>query len=242
MKAGTLLQRSGCDHYLLHTPSRPSPNMTSRATAPVIMNSVPTYLSSRPVVHQHHKMWLGCRAQTDTEESSSPVAPPTPSPPQSSESSNQQVSAEDNAQNIRVKKTISGLDALLGIVDEPPEPRNAWRAKSTTEETPEVPTADQIASGISKEALEKLTQADSSRSPGTSKPAGKDPIEEQFQRIIDKAKKLADEQNSSGGRANVEAEQANLRAEFETLLTVSLSDHHGSLRQSLYTPCMYDCP
>lgn len=188
---------------------------------PVIISSIPTHLSTRPVAHQHQKMWLGCRAQTDTDESISTPSAPTPSPPKSSESSSQPESAEDTAANIRVKKTISGLDALLGIVDEPPEPRNAWRAKSTTQDNAAAPTTDQIASGISKEALEKLTQADGSRPAGTSKPEGKDPIEEQFQRIIDKAKKLADEQNTSGGRANVEAEQANLRAEFETLLTVS---------------------
>ncbi|MEW5304839.1 MAG: hypothetical protein WDW36_007422 [Sanguina aurantia] len=136
------------------------------------------------------------------------------------ESSSQQESSSDNAADIRVKKTISGLDSLLGIVDEPPEKLNAWRAKSTTEIKAAAPSsaADQSASSISKEALDKLSQADASR-PAGSKPAGKDPIEEQFMRIIDKAKKLADEQNTSGGRANVEAEQANLRAEFETLLT-----------------------
>jgi len=80
----------------------------------------------------------------------------------------------------------------------------------------------QTSISVSPEAMRKLADAESQRLAGGD--AGKagpmrDDLEGQFQKIIEKARRLADEQSKKGGNATNEQEQAQLRAEFETLLT-----------------------
>lgn len=154
-------------------------------------------------------MW--CHAGPD--EASTTEAPPAPPAPKPEES-------------VRIRRTLADLDALLGLQDDPKASGGA--ATSTSTQAPAGTSATSkpgLDLSISPEALKKLADSEAQRlSGGDASKAGplRDDMEVQFQRIVEKARKLADEQTKSGG--SVETEQQQLRQEFESLLqTISNS-------------------
>jgi hypothetical protein len=114
-----------------------------------------------------------------------------------------------------MKNTLTSLDALLGVVEEPPISVKA----------------EPMESSISQAALDKLKEAEASRdaaksttssSPLSSSTQSESALDDQFKRIIIKAKKLAQEQQKEGGQASsgasLEKEQAALKREFDAML------------------------
>ncbi|KAJ9509380.1 hypothetical protein QJQ45_001830 [Haematococcus lacustris] len=125
--------------------------------------------------------------------------------------------SQATADSPRIVKTLTGLDALLGIQEEP-SPKHGGSDPSS---------ASSSSSGtnisISSQALQQLAEAESQRIAnlqGDSRKAGpmKEELEGQFQKIIEKARKLADEQSKQPGSSQSESEQQQLRKEFESLL------------------------
>ena len=112
----------------------------------------------------------------------------------------------------RIKKAMSSLDALLGVVDEPPK-------------ASEAPKAEPMESSISKVALDKLAEAESARNAtklsSTSSPSStsqpESALDDQFRRIVARAKKLANEKEGGAG-GSLEKEQAALKKEFDDML------------------------
>lgn len=108
---------------------------------------------------------------------------------------------------------MTSLDALLGVVDEEPP--------KTKKEQP-------LESSISQIALDKLKEAEAGReaakassSPSSSSTQSESALDDQFKRIIIKAKKLAQEQKKDGGLGSggsLEKEQAALKREFDAML------------------------
>ena len=106
---------------------------------------------------------------------------------------------------------MSSLDALLGVVDEPPKT--------------EAPKAPPMEIGISQVALDKLAEAESARNAAkltstssqssTSQPESA--LDEQFRRIVEKAKKLANEKEGGAG-SSLEMEKAAVKREFDAML------------------------
>ena len=93
-----------------------------------------------------------------------------------------------------MQKTMAGLDALLGILPEPPASsqdaaggNKAWRANTSG-------AAQEGGVGISPAALEKIAEAEKQRQAASSGGSGASEIEAQMQKIVDKARKLAEEQ------------------------------------------------
>ncbi len=120
----------------------------------------------------------------------SSTQPPTPQP-----------------ESARIQRTMADLDALLGIQE---EPSKASPSKATgtavNGASPPSPSADAIPQPESES--QRLTTL-------TNDPKKAD-LESQFGRIIERARKLADQENKEGG--STESEQAALRKEFESLL------------------------
>ena len=112
-----------------------------------------------------------------------------------------------------MKRTLTSLDALLGVVDEPP--------KSPTKQQP-------VESSISQIASEKLKEAEASRdaakaassSPSSSSTQPESALDDQFKRIIIKAKQLQEQkkQGGLGPSGSLEKEQAALKKEFDLML------------------------
>jgi len=94
---------------------------------------------------------------------------------------------------------------LLGI-DEEEERKKKQQEEEAKQQASAASTTD---SSISPQAMQKLADADAQRFGGQGVP--RDDVDGQFQKIIEKAKKLADNQAS-------EADQAQLKQEFDGLL------------------------
>ncbi|GFR40568.1 hypothetical protein Agub_g1037 [Astrephomene gubernaculifera] len=129
------------------------------------------------------------------------------------------VRAQDDSDQ-RIKRTLEGLDALLGI--DPNDPQS-----SPSSSSPKATTAVRESSSASVDASRPTTTNPPSAS-GTTPSAGSNgassssggsgaPGEDQFLKIIEKARQLADAQNSNKP-GNMEVQQQQLRQEFETLL------------------------
>lgn len=113
----------------------------------------------------------------------------------------------------RTKKTVSALDALLGI-----EPEEEEKAKDK-------PSARDAASAASSSSEPELSPSSSTRI-GTTSTSGSNKqeqeFEDQFQKIIEKARQLGSAQADKPG--NLEGQQQQLRQEFETLLQAMSKD------------------
>ena len=126
----------------------------------------------------------------------------------------------------RIKRTMADLDSLLGLIDDKPSSKatTTYNSSSSSSTDQPAPTSISIAPGV----LKKMADAEAQRlSQGDTDKAGpiKDDIEDQFQKIITKARKLASDQQAAakapgagGAPNNTEAESTQLRQEFETLL------------------------
>jgi hypothetical protein len=111
--------------------------------------------------------------------------------------------SSSDATDLRLKKTMSGLDALLGITEEPKKSGSATAVSSKSHADSASVNGTTTSNGhnsnlsISPEAMRKLADAESQRlsggDPGKAGPL-RDDLEAQFQRIIARARKLADEQ------------------------------------------------
>mmetsp|Transcript_30997 Transcript_30997/g.68746 ORF Transcript_30997/g.68746 Transcript_30997/m.68746 type:complete len:647 (+) Transcript_30997:142-2082(+) len=147
---------------------------------------------------------LLCRASTDTEESST--------------SNNV---ASSTSEDVKIKKTMAGLDALLGIQEDDKSKKASTSAAASQSSDPptSISVSSEAMSKIAEAEAQRLTRGDANKATGV-----KTDIEDQFQKIIDKARKLADEQSTKKGQGSAELEQAALRQEFEALLqTISKS-------------------
>ena len=94
----------------------------------------------------------------------------------------------------KIQRTMADLDSLLGIVPEPvadPTAKNkAWRANTSKEST-----GNEVGLDISPTALDKIAEADRLREAASKGRSGtSSDIEAQMQKIVDKARKLAEEQ------------------------------------------------
>uniref|UniRef100_A0A7S3VJN8 Peptidase M50 domain-containing protein n=1 Tax=Dunaliella tertiolecta TaxID=3047 RepID=A0A7S3VJN8_DUNTE len=117
----------------------------------------------------------------------------------------QQQQEKPNTNSSSTYKTLSTLDMLLGI-DEEEERKKKQQEEEAKQQASAASTTD---SSISPQAMQKLADADAQRFGGQGVP--RDDVDGQFQKIIEKAKKLADNQAS-------EADQAQLKQEFDGLL------------------------
>ncbi|GIM06679.1 hypothetical protein Vretimale_10954, partial [Volvox reticuliferus] len=127
---------------------------------------------------------------------------------------------EQDASDQRIKRTLEGLDALLGI--DPNDPNSSSSSSSSTkasstavrESSTSVPTSTDVSRTTTSGSAGTIGSSNGNgvRGTGTGSPG-----EDQFQKIIEKARQLADAQRSSKP-GNVEAQQQELRQEFETLL------------------------
>ncbi|PNH06053.1 hypothetical protein TSOC_007619 [Tetrabaena socialis] len=113
----------------------------------------------------------------------------------------------------RIKRTMEGLDALLGIDPNDPTPGSPSSAKASTAVREPSAPADAARSA----AVSTPSGAGAAGANGASGSGAGAPSDDQFQKIIEKARQLADAQRSSKP-GNVEAQQQQLRQEFETLL------------------------
>uniref|UniRef100_A0A6S8JHV9 Peptidase M50 domain-containing protein n=1 Tax=Dunaliella tertiolecta TaxID=3047 RepID=A0A6S8JHV9_DUNTE len=144
-------------------------------------------------------------------ENNNPAPPPPPSPAPSStfasqqQQQQQQQQEKPNTNSSSTYKTLSTLDMLLGI-DEEEERKKKQQEEEAKQQASAASTTD---SSISPQAMQKLADADAQRFGGQGVP--RDDVDGQFQKIIEKAKKLADNQAS-------EADQAQLKQEFDGLL------------------------
>ncbi|KXZ53546.1 hypothetical protein GPECTOR_7g996 [Gonium pectorale] len=114
----------------------------------------------------------------------------------------------------RIKRTLEGLDALLGI--DPNDPKSGSSpsgAKASSTAVRDAASADAARPSASSTTAAPGSPAGNGAGPSTSGSPGDD----QFQKIIEKARQLADAQRSAKP-GNVEAQQQQLRQEFETLL------------------------
>lgn len=123
-------------------------------------------------------------------------------------------STEEN-QEQRIKRTLEGLDALLGI--DPNDPKAGTGSSASTK------SATAVAESVSSDAARAASSTPASTSGvstsnGNGASSSNGASEDQFQKIVEKARQLADAQRS-GKSGNVEAQQQQLRQEFETLLT-----------------------
>ncbi|KAG2436710.1 hypothetical protein HXX76_006235 [Chlamydomonas incerta] len=125
----------------------------------------------------------------------------------------------EESQDQRIKRTLEGLDALLGI--DPNDPKagagSSTQAKSATAVAESSVSAADAARAASSTPA-STSGASTSNGNGASSSNGAAPSDDQFQKIVEKARQLADAQRS-GKTGNVEVQQQQLRQEFETLLT-----------------------
>lgn len=115
----------------------------------------------------------------------------------------------DTESDQRIKRTLEGLDALLGI--DPNDPRASGGSSSKSSSTAVAPSPSDAtrAASSSSPASPSTSTSNGVSSNGTAS-------DDQFQKIIEKARQLADAQRSKPGQ--VEQQQQQLRQEFETLL------------------------
>lgn len=130
-------------------------------------------------------------------------------------------STEQDTSDQRIKRTLEGLDALLGIDPNDPKsgPSSSASAKSSSTAVRES-SSSTAASDVSRASTSSPPSTSTTRNGNgvsSSGTGGASSTEGQFQKIIEKARGLADAQGSSKP-ANVEAQQQQLRQEFETLL------------------------
>ncbi|GLC65092.1 hypothetical protein PLESTF_000245700 [Pleodorina starrii] len=131
-------------------------------------------------------------------------------------------STEQDNSDQHIKRTLEGLDALLGIDPNDPKsgsPTSASAKSSSTAVRESSSSAAPSVDASHSASTSSPTNASSTNGNGASSSsgAGSSPSEDQFQKIIEKARQLADAQRSSKP-GNVEAQQQQLRQEFETLL------------------------
>ena len=116
----------------------------------------------------------------------------------------------------RIQRTVQTLDALLGLQEEA-KPSTSSASSSTATATTNTATSTPVDISVAPDVLKKLAEAEASRvAGGDASKAGplQDGIESQMAKIINKARKLADEQaKKTGGTEAVEAEQQELRQE-----------------------------
>lgn len=122
-------------------------------------------------------------------------------------------STTDGAENVRIKRTLADLDALLGIKEEPKANANGIEAKSSIEP-----------------GKEGLRESEAQRPAGTD--SGKvveseAAINDQMKKILDKARLLANEQSAKG--TNLDGQQKELKQEFDQLLSIVLKPESGGL-------------
>ncbi|KAF5828946.1 membrane associated metalloprotease [Dunaliella salina] len=139
-----------------------------------------------------------------TNDTSAPASPSSSASQQQEQQQQQQQQQQQEQPTSSTYKTLSTLDMLLGINEE--EER---KKKQQEEEAKQQASAATTDSSISPQAMQKLADADAQRYGGQGAP--RDDVDGQFQKIIEKAKKLADNQAS-------EADQAQLKQEFDGLL------------------------
>lgn len=134
-------------------------------------------------------------------EAVSPATSPDTTASSSTATPSSKPAGGDDTPKRRIARTMADLDALLGIVEEP-------EAKAEPPATPGAPAS-------SASSASATSSSDDVRRSGEVAKGGD--IDDQFQKIIDRARALSKEQS---GNATNEAEQAALKKEFESLLEV----------------------
>ncbi|KAG2497626.1 hypothetical protein HYH03_004366 [Edaphochlamys debaryana] len=116
----------------------------------------------------------------------------------------------------RIKRTLEGLDALLGLdPNDTPSSGSSSKASSTAVQEASRPSATTATdAGHAPTTSTASTSTPTTPSTSGAPASGSD---DQFQKIIEKARLLADAQKAAKP-GNVEAQQQQLRQEFETLL------------------------
>lgn len=100
-------------------------------------------------------------------------------------------SSSTKTEDTRIRRTLADLDAILGIQE---EEKPGFKANKPSEAS--------TAISVSSEAMKKLADAEAQRlSAGNAAKTGplRDDLEGQFQKIIEKARRLADEQSKKSG-------------------------------------------
>lgn len=125
---------------------------------------------------------------------------------------------------------MADLDALLGIKEEPPAPASPASDSSSAASGSNAASTSSTSNSrisVSPTALDKMADAEAQRRSGadpSKRGAVKSDMEDRFQRIIDRARKLSEEQKEGGTGAPAssasEQEQEALKREFEALLEV----------------------
>lgn len=121
----------------------------------------------------------------------------------------------ESSQDVKIKRTLAGLDALLGIQPEEEAKPSGGSKATAVRDAPAQASASADPSRPSSSSSASTSGSGSSAGGSSNSSGG--PMDDQFQKIIDKARQLADAQNSNK-QSNVEAQQQQLRQEFETLL------------------------
>ncbi|GAX77962.1 hypothetical protein CEUSTIGMA_g5404.t1 [Chlamydomonas eustigma] len=116
--------------------------------------------------------------------------------------------ASTSATPSRIEKTMSGLDALLGVQPDVEKIKSANQAKWRAEIAP-----DGGEGNISPTALEKIAGAETTRVNSQVTPGSAD-IDAQMQKIVEKARKLAEKQ-AEAKKAETEG-SPNTAAEVDT--------------------------
>lgn len=132
---------------------------------------------------------------------------------------------------------MADLDALLGIQEED-------KSKANTSSQPASNAASSSADHKQEQpgAHTPATSSSSKKSGATDRPD----MEEHIQKIIDKARKLADEQSTKGASSSSEKEQQALKQEFESLLVnlakpqdILSKDDIKVLKDTVFGPLTY---
>lgn len=190
--------------------------VTSRAyrfhynqSAPLSMSKVPRgwgidvayhQVVHRPMhVRNGSQLWKCRVTESDVTTTDAPSSTPDSATPSTSSNS----SAPTLSEGLRLRKTMAGLDALLGIQDD----AKAQSASASSSAQLQPPVQQPGGSSLSGTSIQKAGST-----------SGKPDMEEHIQKIIDKARKLADEQSSSGPTSSSDQQQQALKREFESLL------------------------
>lgn len=143
---------------------------------------------------------------------------PRPLPVCRSSPPDSETTTTEPQEDTKIKKTISDLDALLGI--DPDDPKGLKKSPKADADKPSI--------SISADALKAIATAEAQRLAGgdASKQGDmENVISDQMKRILEKAKAMADEQNKRPGE--VAGNQEALKQEFEQLLTTLFKPESG---------------
>lgn len=185
----------------LRAPACQRPVLGLRGALPLVPHSLRQSDVSKRTGTSQLQRWNRIRMFSGDGESTSSTSTSSAEP--SATAQQQQAQKDEDA---RIKKTLADLDALLGIQEDP--------KASKSGKGPGPLQSTNIS--VSSEAMSKLADAEAQRlSGGDASKAGplRDDIQDQFQKIIEKARRLADEQNKNKTGGPSEADQQQLREE-----------------------------